>query len=71
MIQLNNKIVNKARVIRMNRNSLVLELQPNEEVFISRKVFNEIQKNPDIPMFMVERKHLGIETTWIAIPMTV
>ena len=42
MIQLNNKIVNKARVIRMNRNSLVLELQPNEEVFISRKVFNEI-----------------------------
>lgn len=44
MIQLNNTIVNKARVVKMNRNSLVLELQPGETIYISRRVFNEIQK---------------------------
>ena len=37
----------------------------------SRKVFNEIRKNPNIPMYSVIRKHLGIESLWVAIPMTV
>lgn len=71
MIQLDNKVVNKARVVRMNRNSLVLELQPNEEVLISRKVFNEIRRNPNMPMYSVIREHLGIESLWVAIPMTI
>lgn len=70
MIQLNNTIVNKARVVKMNRNSLVLELQPGETIYVTRRVFNEIQKNPEIPMFSIERNFMGTERTWIAIPMT-
>ena len=71
MIQLNNTIVNKARVIKMNNNSLVLELQPGETIYISRRVFNEIQKNPEIPMFSVNREFMGMKTNWVAIPMTI
>lgn len=71
MIQLNNTIVNKARVVKMNRNSLVLELQPGETIYISRRVFNEIQKNPEIPMFSVNREFMGMKTNWFAIPMTI
>lgn len=71
MIQLNNTIVNKARVIKMNNNSLVLELQPGETIYISRRVFNEIQKNPEIPMFSVNREFMGRKTDWIAIPLTI
>lgn len=71
MIQLNNAIVNKARVVKMNRNSLVLELQPGETIYVTRRVFNEIQKNPEIPMFSIEREFIGRKTNWIAIPMTI
>lgn len=70
MIQLNNVLVNKARVIKMNRNSLILELQPGERIYVTRRVFNEIQENPEIPMFSIERDFMGMKTTWIAIPMT-
>lgn len=56
----------------MNKNSLVLELpSSDEEIFISRKVFNEIRRNPNIPMYSVVREHLGIESLWVAIPMTI
>lgn len=44
MIQLDNIVVNKAEVVHMNRNSVTLELKPNERVFCSRIVFNEIRK---------------------------
>lgn len=71
MIQLNNTIVNKARVIKMNNNSLVLELQPGETIYATRRVFNEIQKNPEIPMFSVNREFMGMKTNWVAIPMTI
>lgn len=71
MIQLNNTIVNKARVIKMNNNSLILELQPGETIYVSRRVFNEIQQNPEIPMFSIEREFMGRKTTWIAIPMNI
>lgn len=70
MIQLNNTIVNKARVVKMNRNSLVLKLQPGETIYVTRRVFNEIQENPEIPMFSIEREFMGTKTTWLAIPMT-
>lgn len=70
MIQLNNTIVNKARVTKMNRNSLILELQPGETIYVTRRVFNEIQKNPEIPMFSIEREFMGMKTVWLAIPMT-
>lgn len=70
MIQLNNTIVNKARVVKMNRNSLILELQPDETIYVTRRVFNEIQKNPEIPMFSIERNFMGMKTVWLAIPMT-
>lgn len=71
MIQLNNTIVNKARVVKMNNNSLVLELQPGETIYVSRRIFNEIQKNPDIPMYSVIREHKGVKTTWLAVPLTI
>ena len=55
----------------MCKNCLVLEFPSNKEIFITRKVFNEIRKNPNIPLYSVIRKHLGIELLWVAIPMTV
>lgn len=70
MIQLDNRVVNKATVVHMNQNSLTLELAPNETIMVTRKVFNMIRKNPDIPMFQVEREYAGIVSLWIAIPMT-
>lgn len=70
MIQLDNRIVNKASVIHMNQNSLTLELAPNETILVTRRVFNQIRKNPDIPMFQVEREYRGTKTNWIATPMT-
>lgn len=70
MIQLDNRVVNKAAVIHMNQNSLTLELAPNETIMVTRKVFNQIRKNPDIPMFQVEREYMGTTSLWIAIPMT-
>jgi hypothetical protein len=54
----------------MNRNSLILELQPGETIYVTRRVFNEIQQNPEIPMFSIERNFMGMKTIWIAIPMT-
>ena len=66
-----NEVINNAKVLRMCKNSLVLELPNDEEIFISKKVFNEIRKNPNIPMYSVIRKHLGIELLWVAIPMTI
>lgn len=71
MVLLNNETINNAKVLRMNKNSLVLELPYDEEIFISRKVFNEIRRNPNIPMYSVVREHLGIESLWVAIPMTI
>ena len=71
MVLLDNEIINNAKVLRMCKNSLVLELPNDEEIFISKKVFNEIRKNPNIPMYSVVIKDLGIETLWVAIPMTV
>lgn len=71
MVLLDNEVINNAKVLRMCKNSLVLELPNDEEIFISKKVFNEIRKNPNIPMYSVIRKHLGIELLWVAIPMTV
>lgn len=71
MKQLDNNTVNNAKVIQMNRNSVVLELQPNERILCSRKVFNMIRKNPEIPMFSIEREFQGMTNEWIAIPMTV
>lgn len=70
MIQLDNRVVNKATVVRMNQNSLTLELAPNEQIMVTRKVFNQIRKNPDIPMFQIEREFMGTTYLWIAIPMT-
>lgn len=71
MVLISNDLINNAKVLRMNRNSLVLELPDDEEIFISRKVFNEIRRNPNIPMYSIIRKHLGIESLWVAIPMTI
>lgn len=70
MVQLDNRVVNKATVVHMNRASLTLELAPNERIMITRRVFNTIRENPDIPMYQVEREYLGQKTSWIAIPMT-
>lgn len=70
MIQLNNALVNKARVIKMNRNSLVIEIMPGETIYVTRRVFNKIQENPEIPMFSIERDFMGMKTVWLAIPMT-
>lgn len=70
MIQLDNRVVNKATVTHMNKNSVTLELAPNETIMVTRKVFNQIRKNPDIPMFQVEREYMGTKSLWIAIPMT-
>ena len=30
-----------------------------------------IQKNPDIPMYSIIREHMGVKTTWLAIPLTI
>lgn len=68
--KLNNDIVNNAKVIRMNRNSVVLELQPMEQIYCSRKVFNTIKATPNIPMYSVQREYQGITTDWLAIPVT-
>lgn len=37
MRQLDNNIVNNAKVIQMNRNSIILELRPNEKILCSEK----------------------------------
>lgn len=71
MIQLNNNVVNNAKVIQMNRNSVVLELRPNERIFCSRRVFNTIRKNPEISMFSTQREHQGITHEWLAVPSTI
>jgi hypothetical protein len=68
---LNNTVINNAKVLRMCKNCLVLELPSNKEIFITRKVFNEIRKNPDIPMYRVLHEFLGVERAWVAIPMTI
>lgn len=68
---LNNETINNAKVLRMCKNCLVLEFPSNKEIFVSRRVFNEIRKNPDIPMYLVLREYLGIEMAWLAIPMTI
>jgi hypothetical protein len=70
MVQLDNRVVNKATVVHMNRASLTLELAPNERVMVTRRVFNIIRENPDTPMYQVEREYLGQQTSWVAIPMT-
>lgn len=67
---LNNELVNNAKVIHMNKNSVVLELQPMEQLYCTRKVFNTIRCCPDIPMYSVQREYQGITTDWIAIPLT-
>ena len=70
MVQLNNTLVMKAKVVRMNRASLTLELAPNERVLVTRRVFNIIQSNPDIPMFLTQKEYMGTKFDWIAIPLT-
>jgi hypothetical protein len=70
MVQLNNTLVMKAKVVHMNRASLILELAPNERVMVTRRVFNTIQSNPDIPMFLVHKEYMGHPFDWIAIPLT-
>ena len=69
-IQLNNEIVNNAKIIHMNRNSVVLELQPMEQIYCTRKVFNIIRALPNIPMYSIQREYQGITTDWLAIPLT-
>lgn len=71
MIKLNNNAVNNAKVVKMNRNSLLLELAPNEQILVSRKVFNKIQEDPKIPMYSVEREFRGTTSLWLAIPLTI
>ena len=70
MVQLNNTLVLKAKVVHMNRASLILELAPNERVMVTRRVFNAIQLDPDIPMFLVCKEYMGKKFDWIAIPLT-
>lgn len=69
-IKLDNNIVAKAQVVHMNRNSVVLELQPFEQIFCTRKVFNMIKNNPGIPMYSVKREYQGTTNEWIAVPLT-
>lgn len=70
MVQLSNRLINDAKVIHMNRASLTLKLETGEYLFVTRRVFNTIRENPDIPMYQVEREYLGQKTSWVAIPMT-
>lgn len=64
-------LVVNAKVVRMNNNSLTIELVSGERVFIHRRVFNTLQENPDTPTFITEREYMGVKNSWIAIPKTV
>ena len=64
-------LVVNAKVVRMNNNSLTIELVSGERVLIHRRVFNALQENPDTPTFITEREYRGVKNSWIAIPKTI
>ena len=67
---LNSNLVYNAKVLHVNRNSVVLELTPGEKIFCSSRVYNAIQKNPDIPIYSVQREFKGQTSYWVAILTT-
>lgn len=69
-LEMINRAVLNAKVIKMNRNSVVLEFLSKEKMYCSRRVFNAIQADPEIPIYSVEKTHQGVTTEWLAVPLT-
>lgn len=59
------KILNDFNIVKMNRNSLTLEDKGNKEkVFITRDLFNHLDKVEEIRITTVESDS-GMGTKWI------
>lgn len=55
----------------MLKNSLLVEnVKTGEEMFIHRRIFNLLMKNPELPVFRVEREFQGKTSHWLATPTT-
>jgi hypothetical protein len=68
----NNKFLGIARsdfeafkVTRMNAKSVTLTWEQST-IYASRKVFNTVMENEDIPLFLQQRGNM--EYTWLCIP---
>ena len=63
---------NKFAVKKMCKNSLMLENERTGEiVWISRRCFNTLMENPELPTTIVEKPLSGVgPMKWIAVPMT-
>jgi len=56
---------------KMLKNSLLIEnKETGEEVFIHRRIFNLLTKNPELPTFKVKREFQGRTSYWLAVPTT-
>lgn len=61
---------NKFTVKKMCKNSLMLENErTGEMVYISRRCFNTLMENPELPTTIVEKELPGLRMKWIAVPM--
>ncbi len=70
MEKINNDLVIKARIVRMNKNSIILELRCDKQVYVTRRVLNAITADPEIPIYIVSRDFNGVITDWLAVPFT-
>lgn len=57
---------------KMLKNSLLVEnVKTGEEMFIHRRIFNLLMKNPELPVFKVKREFQGKVFHWLAVPTTI
>ena len=70
MEKINNELVTQSKIVRLNRNSIILELQGDKQVYVTRRVLNAIIADPEIPVYIVSRSFNGVTTDWLAAPLT-
>ena len=59
-------LTGREKIVRMNRNSLTLQLGNGEIVLIHRNVYNKLAVNPELPTYLVTREFQGKLSHWIA-----
>ena len=60
------EIPKNPKIIRMSRNSLLIELENKEVVWIHRNVLNKVLCNPELPTFITLKDFQGTIMPWIA-----
>jgi hypothetical protein len=59
------------KIKKMNRASVTVEnKRTGQEFYMARRIFNVALEHPETPLFVAHREWNGLQTTWLATPMT-